>query len=893
MSQMPPFHPFLTAAATTVQRQIATEVDEMLGDLRQLALRDVPMEEHGDDRSRWTVDAWDDEAWSRFPPEALSGYGTLTRVGTVRRTAKRKECSYSYSHPALVPVLGVGNVVLRSPTALREVAAVGLQSLILRLLATTTPGKVRLTLIDAAGFGQNFASLMRLPELVRGAQAWHHPRDIERELGLLTAKLSTIVQERLTNEYPDILAYNRSAGVVAEPFRVLAIANLPAGFNDRLWDHVVSLAENGPRAGIHVVATLATDEALPHKCDAADLLRHAVELQARADRSWSSSWAPLAGGVVELDACDDAQASTIAQWVTDKGRHADRVRVDFASIAPEQPWTGRLPSTEDDCVEVAIGRQGARDHQMFRVQTGTTQHALIGGMAGSGKSVLLHALILGLATKYQPADLELYLIDLKEGVEFVPYKHLPHARVVATETEREFALSVLKSLAREMERRGAEFRKHRVVDLRSWHGRGLGPMPVVVLVMDEFQVLLDRTDRICATARALLDDFARRGRGFGIHLALATQSLASVEIEPSTLSQLGIRIALRMPENDSFRVLAKDNDAAARLERAGQALYSDGCGQRGSEKEFQVAYLERPECEARVADLAARARQRGWTRTPIVFDGAVAARLETDGALVAARHTPPVTQPKALPLHLGEPVAVDDRHTQARLRRQGRSNLLIVGPDEEDAVATFAAACVSACCFAPAKSLTLQVLDLTNVDSPHSGVLDGLAALPQHVTVWKINQRKGAPTIDALAEEVGARLHDEARPRPTMLLGIFGIQRLRELQKDGYQAAPLAKKLSMILQDGPDVGIHTLVAADAEAGLGRVMEPKEVEQFDSRVVLQGGGDSSRMLGEHTATARSLRRHYGLLYEVDTPTEVQKFKCYEVASLEAFLRPGAA
>ena len=69
-------------------------------------------------------------------------------------------------------------------------------------------------------------------------------------------------------------------------------------------------------------------------------------------------------------------------------------------------------------------------------------------------------------------------------------------------------------------------------------------------------------------------------------------------------------------------------------------------------------------------------------------------------------------------------------------------------------------------------------------------------------------------------------------------------------------------------------------------------KPKEVEQFDSRVVLQGGGDSSRLLGEHTVTARSLRRHYGLLYEVDTPTELQKFKCYEVASLAALLRPVA-
>ena len=64
--------------------------------------------------------------------------------------------------------------------------------------------------------------------------------------------------------------------------------------------------------------------------------------------------------------------------------------------------------------------------------------ALLAGRPGSGKSTLLHAVISSLAIVYPPSELELYLLDFKEGVEFMAYagETLPHARVVAVEAER-------------------------------------------------------------------------------------------------------------------------------------------------------------------------------------------------------------------------------------------------------------------------------------------------------------------------------------------------------------------------------------------------------------------------------------------------------------------------
>ena len=83
----------------------------------------------------------------------------------------------------------------------------------------------------------------------------------------------------------------------------------------------------------------------------------------------------------------------------------------------------------------------------------TSQHVLVAGKTGA-ETNLLHVLLTNLALTYSPYELELYLIDFKT-VGFTPYAtyQLPHARVVAVQSEREFAQSVLKGLDTVLEER--------------------------------------------------------------------------------------------------------------------------------------------------------------------------------------------------------------------------------------------------------------------------------------------------------------------------------------------------------------------------------------------------------------------------------------------------------
>ena len=81
-------------------------------------------------------------------------------------------------------------------------------------------------------------------------------------------------------------------------------------------------------------------------------------------------------------------------------------------------------------------------------------------------------------------------VQRKKGVEFKCYAEhrLPHAKVVAIESDREFALSVLQRVDDELKRRGDMFRKLGVQDIAGYkRAGGTEPMPRSLLLIDEFQ----------------------------------------------------------------------------------------------------------------------------------------------------------------------------------------------------------------------------------------------------------------------------------------------------------------------------------------------------------------------------------------------------------------------
>ncbi|GAA9396916.1 hypothetical protein BTM419_02290 [Helicobacter pylori] len=113
------------------------------------------------------------------------------------------------------------------------------------------------------------------------------------------------------------------------------------------------------------------------------------------------------------------------------------------------------------------------------------------GAVGSGKSNFLHVLIQNLAFYYAPNEIQLFLLDYKEGVEFNAYAKegiLEHARLVSVTSSVGFGVSFLSWLDKETKKRGELFKQFsNVKDLSDY--RKHGEMPRLIVVIDEFQVL--------------------------------------------------------------------------------------------------------------------------------------------------------------------------------------------------------------------------------------------------------------------------------------------------------------------------------------------------------------------------------------------------------------------
>ena len=300
-------------------------------------------------------------------------------------------------------------------------------------------------------------------------------------------------------------------------------------------------------------------------------------------------------------------------------RDSSRVEVPFAHVAPPEAEIWSEDTTSE--LRVPIGRTGATKFQYLAIGKGTCQHGLIAGKTGSGKSTLFHVIITNLALWCSPEQVEFYLVDFKKGVEFKCYAthRLPHARVVAIESDREFGLSVLQRVDDELKRRGDLFRQLGVQDLAGYkRAGGTEPIPRSLLIIDEFQEFFVEDDKISQTASLLLDRIVRQGRAFGIHVLLGSQTLGGAyTVARTTLGQMVIRIALQCNEADAYLIMDENNPAPRLLSRPGEGIYNDMAGMIEGNSPFQVVWLPDQVRETYLAKVRARADAGGSPKSEV------------------------------------------------------------------------------------------------------------------------------------------------------------------------------------------------------------------------------------------------------------------------------------
>ena len=243
-------------------------------------------------------------------------------------------------------------------------------------------------------------------------------------------------------------------------------------------------------------------------------------------------------------------------------------------------------------------------------------HMLIAGSTGSGKSIMIHSLLISLLYKNSPATLRLILIDPKR-VELSIYNNLPHL-VSPVITESKKALAVFRWAIEEMERRYELLLQAGSRDIQSYNKKyPEEPLPYILIVVDELADLMFSYGRDVEGSVVRL---AQMARATGLHLILSTQR-PSVEVVTGLIkANITCRVALQLPSQvDSRTVL--DSAGAEKLLGGGDMLFVSS--ESSKPKRIQGAYI--PEEEVRkVTDFIRENNKDFWEQgEQLVFENGV------------------------------------------------------------------------------------------------------------------------------------------------------------------------------------------------------------------------------------------------------------------------------
>ena len=262
-----------------------------------------------------------------------------------------------------------------------------------------------------------------------------------------------------------------------------------------------------------------------------------------------------------------------------------------------------LPYAQGGPLECAFGRDS--EGKPIVVDLAGLPHLLVAGTTGSGKSVLLNAIIMSMLMRSTPEQVRLIMVDPKR-VEFTGYAGLPHLYVPVV-TEPRQAASALQWGVTEMERRLKVFEHYKVRDIKTYNGNVDGGkyadmenppkhMPYFVIVIDELADLMMVAGK---DVESSIVRIAQLGRAAGIHLIVATQRPSADVVTGLIRANIDNRVALSVDNALNSRIILDQKGAEQLLGRGDMLVKlrgkkprrAQGCWVSDEEIEHTVAFV--------------------------------------------------------------------------------------------------------------------------------------------------------------------------------------------------------------------------------------------------------------------------------------------------------------
>ncbi|MBP3568016.1 MAG: DNA translocase FtsK [Lachnospiraceae bacterium] len=456
-----------------------------------------------------------------------------------------------------------------------------LHALYLRLLCSLPIGKIQFTVFDPNGLGEHvndFNMLFSTPELFPAKRILSFKQELKDELVKALEYVRHIRQDIFDKECSDWVTYNQKMSLENSkkmlPYKVFTFFDVPDEMDTEALDMLEKLIRHGKDCGFLVLFSYLErpEKSSEEKWNVleecvANTKNLSEELNGPDERTKNikdSIHYPIE--FIDERIMDKAGLSTLLRQYFEK-LVAENVGVkfDFAQTIDVKNLFG---CDSHNGLEFTIGYDETTEEPVKMKIDNEATHYLIGGTTGSGKSNLLHNLIMSACARYSPKELQIYLMDFKEGVEFSTYARpiLPHARLVAMEADTEYGVNVLDHLTQVNKSRYQKFKEKECTNISTYRTQNPNEiMPRILVIVDEFQVLFEGPDKVKTTEK--LKNLAKQGRACGIHLVMATQTLSGLDFGPLE-SQFAGRIVLKCSAEDSKRLLggiSSNNEAASEL----------------------------------------------------------------------------------------------------------------------------------------------------------------------------------------------------------------------------------------------------------------------------------------------------------------------------------------
>ncbi|MDR1348064.1 MAG: DUF2075 domain-containing protein [Prevotellaceae bacterium] len=738
------------------------------------------------------------------------------------------------------------------------------QSIALRFLLSM-PMKVSKFYFVDSNFGNNFSFFYTISNSMLQRELFFRQEDINKMLFDLGKTVNQASQNYL-GTYPNLTAYNKQAGQMAQPYHFVFIDDFPNGFSTNTLDTLYNLIRNGNavKAGIHIFINYSVKNNAPRDFDINRFktICSCISSNTKGDVSLTN-WnvkISLPQYKIVIETALPKKAGKIVDFINNM--EEDKVTFSLDGWIDDQKKNRQIwKDTTSNGIKVPVGFVSPTEMFNFYIANDNDSNcndffALVAGRPGYGKTVLLHNIIVNACMKYSPDELQIYLADFAEGASFSIYRDLPHAKALMLSNNKEYALRMLEHIVAEAKHRSHLYQQaqkkygQQVTTLASYRKITGEKLPRILILMDEFHFLFNSVDMVSIRAREELINGIRQWRKFGISIVLCTQSISGVNFG-NAADFITYRFALNLLEMDSKTVIR--NSAAKSLTRKGQTIMNNTAdGNEQMNIEFQCAfttkYLEYTNWLAQVyrknvGELPIRYICESGTDADIADNAALLQQFEKDRFTVNHNYCD---------VFVGKPDLLRDSHTRIRYRRQQNSNTLIIGEDFGTAINNIAVSLIQMQ-KQSAPNSKFYVMDCFNAGDEFQGALNGITDYSPNFVLS--NAQSIADCVNTLTDELEKRKQAQTQQQNTeerIVLSVLNIQNCYALKAESImKPSETATKLAKIFSEGAPLGMHCIIHSlnySSMFGQSGLFKSDIFNFFENKIFLKGADVKNMLLG---------------------------------------------